>query len=273
MCELEEKLGSHEVSVLLLAPVWCLPMWSPPEAAVALVVLFDQSNALIGSRVVPHTPLNSPALTTNLAAVSLRGGSWSHFSPLLSSVWFSTSSGLPRTGPSHSTSRHQTPIVILLRQPVDVSHPQEIGSWSWSEKNTVIFLNVKKAGDELWLSVGSGWWVAGEGCGEVFGDEWIVRRLLMQRLQRLLIYTSSAIRIPSTSSCFGQTLKQTNENDMLVFSFLFSKVCLSAGWWFAAKWRLAPVSVWKMTAHQIDFHRHWTWGAHFSRKREKQAWI
>lgn len=60
MCELEEKLGSHEVSALLLAPVRCLPTSSPPEAAVALLVFSDQSDAVIGLRVVPHTPLNSP---------------------------------------------------------------------------------------------------------------------------------------------------------------------------------------------------------------------
>lgn len=60
MWELEETLGSQEAPALLLAPAWCLPTCSPPEAVVALVVLSDQSNNVIGSRVLPHMPLNTP---------------------------------------------------------------------------------------------------------------------------------------------------------------------------------------------------------------------
>lgn len=73
------------------------------------------------------------SLTTNLAAVSFRGGSWSHFSLLLSSVFFPWAPGSPEWAHFTQTSRHQTPIVILLQQ-VDVSHPKEIESWSWGEK-------------------------------------------------------------------------------------------------------------------------------------------
>lgn len=165
-------------------------------------------------------------------------------------------------GPQNGPTSHQTPIAILLRQPVDVSHPQEIGVLEW--KSTVIFLNVEKAADELWLPVGSGWWAAGEGCGDQQRGRVGIRTQRLQRLNNLHVISSPN---PSSLKSLWANSRANKWKSYVVFFFF----CLSADWWFAAKWGLAPVSVRQMTAHQINFHRHWTRGAHFSRKREKQA--
>lgn len=96
--------------------------------------------------------------------------------------------GFPERAHFTQTTRHQTPVVILLRQPVDVSRPQEIGNWSRSKKSTVIFPNVEKSGRRVVTS----WreWVTGS-LGRDAVERWLTEQQrgragrLMQRLQRL----------------------------------------------------------------------------------------
>lgn len=59
MCELQEEAGkSQSVCAAFGTGRGVFQRAPPPE--VALLVFSDQSNALIGSRLVPHTPLSSP---------------------------------------------------------------------------------------------------------------------------------------------------------------------------------------------------------------------
>lgn len=101
---------------------------APPEAAVALLLFSDQSNTVIDSKIVPHTPLNSPDFN-NHKSCSCQRLRWK-LEPLQSPALLFRFSHELRGPTSTQTSRHQPSIVILLRQLVDVSHPQEIGSWS-----------------------------------------------------------------------------------------------------------------------------------------------